>query len=82
MPLIVKMFWRSGTSRQDFVGPVGIGRQIVEIGLLGRIGEGEEHALVLGRRQFLVDRHVEDAGHRHDDDQHEGEDRPLLDRLR
>ena len=65
---------------QDLIGAIRIGRQIVEIGLFGRVRECEEHALVLGWRQFLVDRHIENAGHRDDDQQHEGEYRPLLHR--
>ena len=40
---------------------VGVSRQIVEVGVLGRIDEGEEHALVLGRRQLAADGIVKDA---------------------
>ena len=53
---------------EDVSEPVGIGREIVEIGVFRRVDEGKQHALVFGRRQFPVDRDVEDAGQ--DNDEH------------
>ena len=63
---------------EELSHPIAIGLQIVEIGVLGGIDEGEHDALVLGRRQLLVDRAIEYARHGDDDDDHQGEDRPLL----
>ena len=79
-PLMAKRFCFSGTSMKVFGQLVRIGREIVEVGVFRRIDEGEEHALVLGRRQLAVDGIVENAGQHDGQHRDPGKDRALLDR--
>ena len=80
MPLMVNTCSFSGTVRVDLVELLGGVLEIVEIGVLRRLDQGEQDALVLLRRELLLRRHVHEAGRGDHADEHEQRHRPVVER--